>query len=220
MRQAPLSASLGVAWDHPRVLVCLLATLLALPVLLATTHVSGSHSPTFEVSTASANEASAASRAAYLQVAKRNSTTTATSAPATTVPSTEPATTQSQPTWTEPASTAPPTTAWTPPATTAPPTTAWTPPATTTPPRPAAATAGHSESGQATYYAHNPSGCASRTVPRGTTVTVTAASGASITCTVDDYGPFGAGRIIDLSEQGFAQLASLGTGVISVTVTW
>jgi rare lipoprotein A (peptidoglycan hydrolase) len=84
----------------------------------------------------------------------------------------------------------------------------------------AAVAPGHSESGLATYYAHNPAGCASRTVPRGTTVTVTASNGASITCTVDDYGPFGDGRIIDLSEQGFAKLASLGTGVISVTVTW
>jgi rare lipoprotein A (peptidoglycan hydrolase) len=223
MRQAPLSASLGVAWDHPRVLVCLLVTLLALPVLLATTHVSGSHSPSFEVSTAAANEGrSASTQGVVHEVSERLATTTvpATTAPAATAPSTAAATTQPQSTWTEPASTAPPTTVWTPPATTAPPATAWTPPPTTAPQRVAAVAQGHSESGLATYYAHNPSGCASRTVPRGTTVTVTASNGASITCTVDDYGPFGEGRIIDLSEQGFAKLASLGTGVISVTVTW
>lgn len=219
MRQAPLSASLGVAWDHPRVLVCLLATLLALPVLLATTHARGSHSPSFEVSTASANEGGL-NESAFRKVSAPIESTT-TTVPVTTVPvTTEPASTWTEPATTEPAPTAPPTTAWQP-TPTAPPTTAWQPPATTAPPQQATTVAsGHAESGLATYYAHNPSGCASRTVPRGTTVTVTASSGVSITCTVDDYGPFGDGRIIDLSEQGFAKLASLGTGVIPVTVTW
>jgi hypothetical protein len=221
MRQAPLSTSLGVAWDHPRVLVCLLATLLALPVLLATTHASGSHSPSFEVSTAAANEGrSPATQGVVHQVSEHVATVPATTAPAATAPATAAATTQPRSTWSEPASTVPPTTAWTPPATTAPPTTAWTPPPTTAPQRVAAVAPGHSESGLATYPAHNPWGCACRSGPRGTTVTVTASNGASITCTVDDYGPFGDGRIIDLSEQGFAKLASLGTGVISVTVTW
>lgn len=205
VRQTPVTSSVASAWEHPKVLAVLLLTLLALPVLALTANHTGSTDSGFEVRTAAA-EGQHPTASTTAPAPPTSSSTTA--APATTVPATTPQTTA-------PAPTAPPTTApaWTPPPSTA-------PPATTAPPTTAAPAPGNRESGLATYYAHNPSGCASRTVPRGTTVTVTAASGASITCTVDDFGPFGAGRIIDLSEQGFSRLASLGTGVVSVTVTW
>jgi rare lipoprotein A len=51
-------------------------------------------------------------------------------------------------------------------------------------------------------------------------VTVTnLANGRSIRVVINDRGPFG-GRIIDLSEEAFSALASLGTGVIDVRLTW
>ncbi len=216
VRKAPVSASFASAWEHPRVLVCLLLTLLALPVLALSAHRNGADRSGFQVQTAAAEGNHATSTVPSRAATTSSPASTTTAPPTTSAPTTAPATTA--PPETAPATTQP---AWTPPPTTAP---AWTPPPTTAPPAPTTtappAAGAHSESGQATYYGHNASGCASRTVPRGTTVRVTAASGASITCTVDDYGPFGAGRIIDLSEQGFSRLASLSTGVISVTVTW
>ena len=218
VRQAPVSASFASAWEHPRVLVCLLVTLLALPVLALSAYNGGADQSGFQVQTAAAEGNHATSTAPTRSVTTSAPAPTTTAPPTTSAPTTAPASTA--PAWTPPPTTAP---AWTPPPTTAP---AWTPPPTTARPAPTTTAApapppsSNRESGQATYYAHNASGCASRTVSRGTTVTVTASNGASITCTVDDYGPFGAGRIIDLSEQGFARLASLSTGVISVTVTW
>ncbi len=219
-RQAPVTASFASAWEHPRVLACLMVTLLALPVLALSAYRSGGDQSGFQVQTAAAEGNHPTS------TALSRSAATARQASSTTTPPTTSAVTA--PPETAPASTAPP--GRRPPRPSPrgrhrpPP-----PPPGRRPRRPPRRRPrrpprrpheANSESGQATYYAHNPSGCASRTVPRGTTVTVTAASGASITCTVDDYGPFGAGRIIDLSEQGFSRLASLSTGVISVTVTW
>jgi rare lipoprotein A (peptidoglycan hydrolase) len=131
-------------------------------------------------------------------------------APATLLVSAEASTTTTPPT------TAPPTTVEArsfaaPPPTTAPPATA--PPTTARPT--------NTQSGTATWYeggtAH---GCAHLTLPMGTAVTVTAvSSGRQVTCTVDDRGPFG-GHIIDLSPSGFQALAPLGTGVISVRISW
>jgi rare lipoprotein A len=52
-------------------------------------------------------------------------------------------------------------------------------------------------------------------------VTVTnLANGASTTCTVNDRGPYGPGRIIDLDREVFAQLADPAVGVIDVVITW
>ena len=121
-------------------------------------------------------------------------------------------------TTTTPPTTAPPTTEAPVVRRSAPPVTA--PPATTPPPttqpRPTDA-----QSGTATYYeGGSAGGCAHRTLPFGTVVTVTAvSSGRSITCTVDDRGPFGS-PIIDLSPSGFAGLAPLSAGVISVRISW
>jgi rare lipoprotein A (peptidoglycan hydrolase) len=139
--------------------------------------------------------------------------TTTTAAPTTT----EATTTSAAPITTE----APTTTVA--PATTAAPTTAPPPPPTTAAPEPEVATA--SESGQATWYRqpprYAPGGCAHKTLPFGTQVTVTAHhNGATATCTVNDRGPFGPGRIIDLDDDVFVQLAPLSTGVIDVTITW
>ncbi len=79
-----------------------------------------------------------------------------------------------------------------------------------------------SQSGLATWYdAPVAGGCAHRTLPKGTRVTVTdARTGASASCIVNDRGPFGAGRIIDLSPDVFQQLGHLDAGVISVTISW
>jgi rare lipoprotein A (peptidoglycan hydrolase) len=52
-------------------------------------------------------------------------------------------------------------------------------------------------------------------------VTVTdTRTGESASCIVNDRGPFGAGRIIDLSPDVFQQLGHLDAGVISVTISW
>ncbi|MEP6759328.1 MAG: RlpA-like double-psi beta-barrel domain-containing protein [Actinomycetota bacterium] len=58
-------------------------------------------------------------------------------------------------------------------------------------------------------------------LPFGTRVTVTdRATGRSVTVVIDDRGPFGPGRIIDLSPEAFAQLAPLGRGVLNVALSW
>jgi len=229
---APVAGTPVMAWESPRLLLGVLLTALALPLLLVAQSSSASAVPdsrTVQVRTvagpsgtsSSVPAAGSAGSAAKLVPAvarhaagasQQTTTTTPTTTPDTAASTTEPAAVPDSSAQT--ATSAPPTTAapvWTPPPTTAaPPTTA---PPTTAPPTT------HSESGLASYYAHNPGGCASRTVPRGTRVTIYA-NGHTASCVVDDYGPFGAGRIIDLSEEVFGQLASLGTGVISVTVTW
>lgn len=130
-----------------------------------------------------------------------------------------------------PATTAPPTTTTTPPPTTVPrpttttapkPTTTTIPPTTstttTTAPPPAANTA----AGEATWYAESPAGgCASPTLPRGTVLKVTDdATGASITCLVDDVEGDNPGRVVDLAPSEFSQLADLSQGVIEVTISW
>jgi uncharacterized protein YabE (DUF348 family) len=79
------------------------------------------------------------------------------------------------------------------------------------------------ESGEASWYSFAPGSgltAAHPWLPFGTVVTVTnLANGRSIRVVINDRGPFG-GRIIDLSEEAFSALASLGTGVIDVRLTW
>jgi rare lipoprotein A (peptidoglycan hydrolase) len=76
--------------------------------------------------------------------------------------------------------------------------------------------------GLATWYAEAPAGrCASTSLPFGTELTVTdSATGASITCLVDDRETAGPPHLVDLSPEGFSALAPLSQGVIGVTVTW
>jgi rare lipoprotein A (peptidoglycan hydrolase) len=125
--------------------------------------------------------------------------------------------------------TPPPTTSTTVPPTT---TTTTVPPTTTTttlPPPPTTTTTTapppvdtSSEVGQATWYAEAPDGyCASPTLPFGTVLTVTDDdTGASTTCTVDDREDSGYPRVVDMSPEGFSQLAPTSQGVVDVTIAW
>jgi len=77
--------------------------------------------------------------------------------------------------------------------------------------------------GKATWYDPPWSGltAASPWIPFGTRVTVTdLASGRTVIVVIDDRGPFGPGRIIDLSPEAFSVLAPLGRGVLDVSVDW
>ncbi len=76
--------------------------------------------------------------------------------------------------------------------------------------------------GDATWYSEAPAGyCASPTLPFGTVLTVTNnATGASTSCTVDDREGAGYPRVVDMSPAGFGQIASLGQGVVEVTISW
>lgn len=60
---------------------------------------------------------------------------------------------------------------------------------------------------------------AHKTLPLGTIVNVTnLANGKSIEVKINDRGPYGPGRIIDLSEAAFGEIASHSTGVINAQV--
>jgi len=79
------------------------------------------------------------------------------------------------------------------------------------------------QAGEASWYDPPWSGltAAHPWLPFGTYVTVTdRATGRSVTVVIDDRGPFGPGRIIDLSPEAFAQLAPLGRGVLHVDLDW
>jgi uncharacterized protein YabE (DUF348 family) len=82
---------------------------------------------------------------------------------------------------------------------------------------------GSTQSGHATWYDPPWSGltAAHPTLPFGTLVTVIdEETGRSVTVTINDRGPFGVGRIIDLSPEAFAVLQPLGAGVLDVTISW
>jgi hypothetical protein len=60
---------------------------------------------------------------------------------------------------------------------------------------------------------------ASTTIPRGGYARVTnTANGKSVMVQINDYGPQGKGRIIDLDKVAFQKIASIGAGVIGVKV--
>jgi rare lipoprotein A len=82
--------------------------------------------------------------------------------------------------------------------------------------------AANNEVGEATWYsAAAPGTCASPTLPFGTVVTVVNnATGASTSCTVDDREGAGYPRVVDLSPDGFSQIADLNEGVVDVTISW
>lgn len=79
---------------------------------------------------------------------------------------------------------------------------------------------GKATKGQGTWYAYKGGMfAASTTIPRGNYAKVTnTANGKSIVVQINDYGPQGKGRIIDLDKVAFAKIASLGAGVIGVKV--
>jgi uncharacterized protein YabE (DUF348 family) len=79
----------------------------------------------------------------------------------------------------------------------------------------------NSQTGEATWYHRDGMVAAHKTLPFGTQVTVTnLANGQKVTVVINDRGPYGEGRIIDLSDDAFAQIAPLGAGVINVRITW
>lgn len=62
---------------------------------------------------------------------------------------------------------------------------------------------------------------AHQTLPCGTSVKVTnLATGASVTVVIKDRGPYVSGRIIDLSEGTFSQIAHTGSGTANVVISW
>lgn len=79
---------------------------------------------------------------------------------------------------------------------------------------------GKADKGQGTWYAFKGGMfAASTTLPRGSFAKVTnTANGKSIVVEINDYGPQGKGRIIDLDKVAFQKIASLGAGVIGVKV--
>ncbi|MHB1444937.1 MAG: septal ring lytic transglycosylase RlpA family protein [Acidimicrobiales bacterium] len=114
-------------------------------------------------------------------------------------------------------SASPPTTSPPPtdPPTTSPPTTRAPTPTTTQP------SSSNTETGPASWYQAPAGTCAHPTLPFGTVVTVeNLANGATTTCRVEDRGPYQGGRIIDLSEATFSQIASTSDGVIQVRISW
>ena len=96
-------------------------------------------------------------------------------------------------------------------------------PTTTKPPPPPTTTAPpqNTTTGQASWYGAPAGTCASPSLPFGTVVTVTdLATGASVRCTVDDREAYTPGRVLDLAQATFSQLASPSVGVIEVRLTW
>lgn len=79
---------------------------------------------------------------------------------------------------------------------------------------------GKDERGQGTWYSYmGGMFAASTTIPKGSYVKVTDMdNGRSIVVQINDYGPQGKNRIIDLDKVAFAKIAPLGAGVINVKV--
>lgn len=84
----------------------------------------------------------------------------------------------------------------------------------TTPPPP-------QESCLASWYNQYGYGAANLTLPFGTQVrVVNVDTGASVTVTINDRGPYVTGRCIDLDVNAFAAIAPLGEGVVPVELYW
>lgn len=74
--------------------------------------------------------------------------------------------------------------------------------------------------GGGTWYSYTGTlACASLQFPKGTWLRVTnTATGKQVIVQVNDSGPYGEGRIIDLDKVAFQKIASIGQGVINVKV--
>lgn len=79
---------------------------------------------------------------------------------------------------------------------------------------------GKANNGQGTWYAFKGGlFAASTTIPRGGYAKVTnKANGQTVVVQINDYGPQGKGRVIDLDKVAFDKIANLGAGVIDVKV--
>jgi len=79
---------------------------------------------------------------------------------------------------------------------------------------------GKTQSGDATWYVNgNDLTCASLTFAQGKYLRVTnRASGKSVIVQVNDSGPYGKGRVIDLNKKAFQKIGDIGAGVINVKV--
>ena len=79
---------------------------------------------------------------------------------------------------------------------------------------------GGAAKGQGTWYSYMGGlFAASTTIPKGSYAKVTnTANGKSVVVQINDYGPQGKGRVIDLDKVAFTKIASLGAGVIGVKV--
>ena len=105
---------------------------------------------------------------------------------------------------------------------------------TTTTPTPAVTTTGNVQRGYATWYGKEAHGgptasgerfdrfkltAAHRTLRLGTRVRVTnERNGRSVEVRINDRGPYGGGRILDLSEAAARQLQMIDAGVVPVTI--
>ncbi len=75
--------------------------------------------------------------------------------------------------------------------------------------------------GVATWYSYIPGHCATSYLRFGTRIHVRdLATGKTIVCVVTDREGRGDGRVVDLSETQFAELAPLWRGVVRVKVSW
>lgn len=80
---------------------------------------------------------------------------------------------------------------------------------------------GHSDQGLASWFRASGLTAAHRSLPFGTVVRVTnLANGRSVNVVVRDRGPFVDGRVIDLSNTAFAEIAPLGSGTARVRIEW
>lgn len=79
-----------------------------------------------------------------------------------------------------------------------------------------------SQSGDATWYSQAQGLSAAHPwLPLGTVVRVeNLANGKWVNVVIRDRGPYGSGRIIDLSDEAFRRIASLSSGVIKVRIRW
>ena len=63
--------------------------------------------------------------------------------------------------------------------------------------------------------------CAHKTLRFGTVVTVrNLRTGATARCRIADRGPYVSGRVIDLSQSTFSQIAPLSQGLVNVEISW
>lgn len=214
----------GALGDRQRLLLAMIATILALPLLVIDNLPARARADTVTATAAAhgGSEVAVPERGAVTAAPLDTASTTTTAAPTTTTTPTTTTPTTTPPTTAAPAAVrvaAKVTTTTTRPRPT---TTTTRPPATTTTtaaPEPTATS--RSQEGQASWYDYKAGTCAHRTLALGTVVTViNKANGRSTTCTVADRGPYGEGRIIDLDRTVFAKIASTSDGIISVRIEW